>query len=122
MDARLAAYLMSIGASPDSLDGWTIRTAQRAGTDCAFVITNGPEIHFVSIDERRAMSRKNILEFVAPLIETYGFATTRVPASETNHKLREALGFLPTWQDADFLYWALTELPYQKGNTPCPSL
>src|SRR5690242_2114695 len=104
MDARLIDYLATIGASPESLNGWEIRTAQRAGFDCAFVITRHAEIHFVSIVGRRAMSRRNILEFVQPLLDRYGYVMTRVPLTETDHKLRHALGFMPTWRDDDFQY------------------
>lgn len=125
MDARLVQYLASLGATPEALDGWTVHTAQRAGVDCGFVITRGPEIHMLSISERRAMSRRNIVAYLEPLISTYGYATTRVAATETNHRLREALGFVPTWADENFTYWALTSLPYEKqpeGKTSCQSL
>lgn len=121
MDARLAEYLGSIGASAGSLAGWHIQTAQRAGVDVAFVITRFTEIHFVSIAPGRAMSRRNIIEALAPLIAKYGYATTRVPIGETNHRLRELLGFQHTWDDSTYSYWAITKLPYQKGTTPCQS-
>jgi hypothetical protein len=32
----------------------------------------------------------------------------------TDHKLREHLGFIETWRDDQFTYWALTELPFQR--------
>jgi hypothetical protein len=121
MDARLIDYLASLGASPDALDGWTVRTAQRAGQDVAFVITRGTEIHMLSLVGPRAMSRRNILEHLVPILEEHGYATTRVPASETDHRLRLALGFVQTWQDQDYTYWALTTRPYQKGSPLCQS-
>lgn len=121
MDARLVRYLESIGTKPDALDGWSIQTAQRAGEDVAFVITRGPEIHMLSIAERRAMSRRNILRFVQPLLDVYGYAATRVPLSETDHRLRDALGFVHTWSDENFSYWVLTASPYQKGTPLCLS-
>lgn len=121
MDVRLVDYLASLGATPAALDGWTVRTAQRAGVDVAFVITRGPEIHMLSLVGPRAMTRRNIAKFLNPIVEEFGYATTRVPASETDHKLRVALGFVQTWADADYTYWALTTPPYQKGTTPCQS-
>lgn len=121
MDARLVDYLASLGATPAALDGWTVHTAQRAGVDVAFVITSGPEIHMLSIVGPRAMSRQNILQHLAPILEEHGYATTRVPIEETDHRLRLALGFSQTWADENYTYWALTALPYQKGNTPCQS-
>lgn len=122
MSERMAQYLAGIGAKPSVLDGWTILEAYRAGVLVAMVITSGPEIHFVPIRGKGAMSRKNIRHHLAPIIEKYGYATTRVPLAETNHKLRLALGFKQTWSDATFSYWAITEMPYarkEKGETPC---
>lgn len=121
LDKRLIDYLATLGASPDALDGWTVHTAQRAGVDVAFVITNGPEIHMLSIVGRRAMSRRNIAQYLGPILAEHGFATTRVPLAETDHRLRRALGFEPTWADDTYSYWALTSLPYQKGKSTCQS-
>jgi hypothetical protein len=121
MDKRLAAYLRTLGADPSCLDGWTIQTAQRAGVDVGFVITRGPELHMLSISERRAMSRRNIIDAIAPVLDKFGYVTTRVPVTETNHKLRLALGFVRSWSDANYSFWVATELPYQKGTTPCQS-
>lgn len=121
MDKRLVGYLASLGADPACLEGWTIRTAQRAGVDVAFVASLGPEIHFVSLVGPRAMSRKNIAEHLGAVIQEHGYATTRVPLAETNHRLREALGFTQSWADENYTYWVLTEAPYKKGQPPCQS-
>lgn len=121
MDQRLIAYLNSLGASPEALDGWAVRTAKRAGEDVAFVITRGPEIHMVSLVGPRAMSRRNILEHLLPIVEEHGYATTRVPLAETDHRLRLALGFVQTWADENYTYWAMTAPPYQKGSPSCQS-
>lgn len=120
-DPRLVAYLASLGATPAALDGWTVHTAQRAGVDVAFVITRGPEIHMLSIVGPRAMSRRNIAQFLHPIVDEHGYATTRVPLAETDHRLRLALGFVQQWADENYTYWALTTRPYQKGNIPCQS-
>lgn len=123
MDKRLVAYLESLGAGPDALDGWEIHTATRAGEDVAFIVTQGAEIHFVTLVDRKAMSRANTRQFLLPLIEKYGYASTRVPISETNHRLRLAVGFEHSWSDENFSYWTLTQAPYEKHkrNTPCQS-
>jgi hypothetical protein len=113
VDKRASDYLRGLGMNPAMLKGWKVRVAQRAGEDVAIVITSGPEIHFVSLGGP-AMTRKNTLEFLAPLIKRFGYATTRVPREVTDHKLRNMLGFVPTWNDNLFTYWALTELPFQR--------
>jgi hypothetical protein len=113
MDPRLVRYLETLGVGPDALDGWTVKIAQRDGKDCGFVLVKGPEIHMHAFDDG-AMSRRNILEHMAPILAEYGYCTTRVPIAETDHKLRRALDFEMTWQDASFTYWATTKLPFQR--------
>lgn len=115
MDDRAAAYLRDLGIAEQGLAGWDVEVAQRAGVDVAVVVTRGPEIHMVAIAEKKAMSRRNTLDFLRPLLERFGYATTRVPIEITDHRLRETLGFKYTWRDDNFTYWALTELPFQKG-------
>lgn len=118
MDDRLLQYLHTIGASPDALDGWTIKTAQRDGVDCGVVLTKGPEVHMLAFGAG-AMSRKNILEHLSPILDRYGYVTTRVPIAERDHRLREILGFEMTWEDDKFTYWALTSLPFRKRSKSC---
>lgn len=124
MDARLVAYLASLGADPASLDAWVFNTVQRDGEDVGFVAVCGPEIHVYLFAERKAISRRNLLEHLQPIIDTFGYATTRVPLTETNHRLRTALGFVHTWDDESYSYWCLTRLRYartQKGEPSCQS-
>jgi hypothetical protein len=115
MDQRLIAYLDALGVDPDALDGWAVHTAQRDGQDVGFVVQKGPELHMLSLSERKAMSRRNIVEFINPVLDEFGYVTTRVPTSETNHRLRVCLGFEQTWQDHQFTYWALTKIPFERG-------
>jgi len=103
-------YLADLGLDPGD---WSAEVAQRDGVDVAVVVSKGTEIHFVSLGGP-AMTRKNTLQFLTPIFEKFGFVTTRVPVAETDHKLREVLGFRKTWQDAQFSYWMLTELPFQR--------
>lgn len=117
MDKRAEKYLEGLGFPLEGLDGWKIEVAKRAGVDVAIVATKGTEIHFVSLSEGKAMSRLNTREFLAPLLDEYGYATTRVPIAVTNHKLRERLGFTQTWHDANFTYWVLTEMPFPRSTT-----
>lgn len=115
-DAREA--LERLGLQEASLNGWKAEVAQRAGEDVGLVLTKGCEIHFVIFDPlaHRAMSRKNTLKFLKPVFEEFGYVTTRVPIAETDHTLRERLGFTFAWQDERFTYWTLTELPFQRRH------
>lgn len=95
---------------------WDVTEATRNGESVAIVMVSGTEIHFAIYPgkEKKALSRANIRAYLAPILDKYGMATTRVPVSETNHKLREHLGFHWTWSDGVYNYFALTELPYRK--------
>lgn len=111
-----AEYLASIGVDAA---GWEVREAFMGGEVVGFTMVRGPEIHIHSTRPGRALSRKNVREALAPVLAEHGYVTTRVPISETDHRLRHVLGFTQTWADDQFTYWALTELPFQKGGTPC---
>lgn len=114
---RLSQYLHSIGCGEASLDGWTVSIAKRAGMDVAIVATHGPEIHILPFEHGKAMSRRNIAEFLNPLIDEYGYASTRVPIAEEDHRLRVKLGFVMTWEDEQFTYWTVTEHPFKRKTT-----
>lgn len=120
MASKLARYLASVGLPGSEpllrKDDWDVQVAQRDGRDVAVVIVKGTEIHFVSLDEKRAMTRKNTLQFLEPIFAEWGFVTTRVPLTVTDHRLREILGFKFQWRDHQFSYWTLFALPFQKAN------
>ncbi|HEY5801856.1 MAG TPA: hypothetical protein VIT92_16665 [Burkholderiaceae bacterium] len=123
MNEIVKQHLASIGIAIDdaALVGWTATNVHRAGELIGVVYTRGPEIHILPI-VKTALTRFNICRYLAPLIEQYGYATTRVPIAETRHKLRLALGFVQTWADDKFTYWSLTQLPFtnpaQNKRTP----
>lgn len=112
-DPRLVAYLATIGVDEGALKGWKVKKAYRSDEMVGFVLTKGTEIHILPL-VKRAMSRRNIRELLAPLMNRYGYATTRVPIEITDHKLRLALGFAEAWRDHQFSYWVITDLPYSK--------
>lgn len=114
IDQYLATLDIDLNGAKANLAGWDVSIAQRNGKDVAIVIVKNCEIHFVSLDERKAMSRKNTLEFITPIFEKYGYVTTRVPSHTTDHRLREHLGFTETWRDDNYIYFVLTELPFTK--------
>lgn len=124
MDKRLADYLALLGADPAALDGWTIRAAQRDGEPVGFTISNGPEVHILPLVEGKSLSRRNIIEFIEPILDQFGYVTTRVPIAETEHRLRTALGFVSSWSDDTYSYWCMTRLRYartQQGEPLCQS-
>ena len=121
MASKLSRYLASVGLPGSEpllrKDGWDVQIAQRDGKDVAIVIVKGTEIHFCSLDEKRAMTRKNTLQFLRPIYDEWGFVTTRTPITETNDRLRSILGFKFQWHDQTYKYWTLFALPFQKAIT-----
>lgn len=122
MASKLSRYLASVGLPGSEpllrKDGWDVQVAQRDGKDVAIVIVKGTEIHFCSLDEKRAMTRKNTLQFLEPIFAEWNFVTTRVPLTVTDHRLREILGFKFQWRDNEFSYWTLFHLPFCKKANP----
>ena len=108
-------YLKANGIDPT---GWKVQYAQRDGECAGIVMVRGPEVHIHPM-RPQALSRKNIRETLAPILAEHGYVTTRVPLDVIDHRLREHLGFRLTWADDRFTYWALTELPYSRKDTPC---
>ena len=99
------------------IPGWDCSVARRNGKPCALVITRGTEIHFQSVGGA-AMTRKNTLEYLKPIFDEWGFVTTRTFVGETDHKLRNVLGFKYQWTDGQFDYWTLFALPFAKKANP----
>lgn len=118
MDARLIRYLESIGVGADALEGWTVEIAMKDGVDAGFVISKGSEIHIYPF-YAGAMSRKNIIDHLSPILAEFGFATTRTPITEQDDRLRTVLGFTETWRCNKYKYWAITELPFQRKDKSC---
>lgn len=115
MHHLVSKYLTDLELPPDALDGWVCSIATRAGKDVALTIVRGCEIHFCSLTERPAVSRKNVREAMQPVLAEFGYVTTRVPIAITDHRLREKLGFSFTWADHDFNYFSATALPFEKA-------
>lgn len=95
-------------------DGWDHHVAYRGDEAVADVFIKGSEIHFESRVGKRAMTRKNTLEFLKKIYDQFGYVTTNVPLGETDHRLRKVLGFQYMNSDNSYSYWVLTDLPFQK--------
>lgn len=106
-----AEFIEQLG---DSIKGWTTEPVFRAGREVGLFLYRGTEAHFMSFDEKHAISRKNATHHLSKIFDEYGFVTTRVPIEETDHRLREILGFQFQWSDEKFTYWILTQLPWGK--------
>lgn len=94
-------------AVPYYQDGKVVAAAARLGT----------EIHF-AVDaavRRRLITRKRAREFLQPLLENFGFLTTRLLLDRAGQqKFIERIGFKKTWSDGKYNYFMLTDLPFER--------
>ena len=99
-------YLADWDTVPVDIDGEHVATA----------IVKGTEIHFALVaDWRPEGTRGRIRAFLAPLLERRGYLTTRVRLDRPHEqKFVQRLGFAPTWNDENFRYYMLCELPFER--------
>lgn len=91
--------------------GWESAVSKCGGCRAAL---KGSEIH-VEFTRPGVIARGRVREFLEPLMARQGFLTTRVPAGDKVHaRFVTKLGFKPTWSDAEFNYFILTELPFSR--------
>lgn len=99
-------------------DEWEIHAIEENGELLAAVMRNGTEVHLAVAPEhqRRKFTRARAQRFVAPLLEQYGFLTTRVRHGRPIEQLFvQRLGFKPTWNDSRFQYYLLGALPFARS-------
>lgn len=82
------------------------------------LIKQGTEVHvFLSPEWRgKLIRRKNVREFIAPLLAEHEFLTTRLPCGSHNKSFVERVGFKHTWTDGTFDYFMLTSLPFERRH------
>lgn len=101
------------------LSSWEFHPYLVRGELAAIAMLKGTEIHLCVAPHWRGrlMTRRRISEFLAPLMTSYGFLTTRsfVQDNDTAHFLAR-LGFVKTWAEQGIDHWMLTALPYSKGR------
>ncbi len=97
--------------------GWTFHDYLEGEEVVASAMMHGPEIHIIVAPQwrGRAMSRRRVRAFLAPLLEQYGYLATRVLHNrEEQRRFVERVGFTQTWSDSMFCYYMLTTLPFER--------
>jgi len=98
--------------------GWETKPIECDGVYYGDVMMQGNEIHVAVAPEyrRRGWSRRIARHVFAKLLETHKFLVTRsVPGDETEPFIRR-LGFVQTNEDAQFRYWWLDSLPFERKH------
>lgn len=94
-------------AIPGYVDGQLVAALLRKGT----------EVHFAISKQHRGkiISRRRIREFLQPVLDEYGFLTTRLLHDRKGQqRFIERIGFKKTWSDDKCNYFMLTELPFER--------
>jgi hypothetical protein len=100
-----------------ALETWEAVPVLLEGEHVGSAIVNGTEIHFALVPDWRpgASMRGRIREFLTPLLERRGFLTTRVRHERPAEKqFVQRVGFKSTWKDAQFEYYLLGCLPFER--------
>jgi len=95
----------------DSLNGWLIEPHYEDGVMVGATLTNGPEFHFATFGGQWKMTRANIRHYLCPLLERYGYVTTKTPKEDTRQRrFNKILGFFVTSESEFFAHYKLERL------------
>lgn len=100
-------------------DGWDVIPAYVADKHVATAILKGTEIHLYVLPQYRlrVFLRGRMQQFLDPMMDEFGFLTTRVMHEQKGQqKFVARLGFKPTWADAQFQYYMLGRLPFVRSE------
>lgn len=111
---------MAGGFAASIFNGWRVIPAYAGDAHIATAIIKGTEIHLYVLPQFRfkALQRGRIQAFLVPLLERFGFLTTRVMHEQRGQKrFVERMGFKPTWEDKQFQYYMLGRLPFARSES-----
>lgn len=98
---------MTKGQFVRGLDDWEIKDYRIDGALAFVTLTQGPEIHYTTFGIGR-LSIAMIRGWVAPIIERYGYATTKTLKSEPRqHRLNIRIGATVCGEDEFFTHYRL---------------
>lgn len=88
------------------LDGWEFEQQTRL-----IRLNNGPEFHCIPLSDSRTYGREDVRACVQPLIDRYGYATTRTPKQYVRqHRFNKMIGFVPYREDDHDIYYRIERL------------
>ena len=92
-------------------EGWTVTPHEVGGVAVGAVLTNGPELHFITFGERWRLTRADIRHYLAPVLAREGCVTTKTPKDDTRQqRFNRLIGFVDAGEDEFFLHMKLTKL------------
>lgn len=107
----------------NNLDGWDI-TPITIDEELAFVfLVKGNALHFHTMGTGHKMTMKIIRLIFQPIIDKYGFVTTRTPKEETRqHRFNAVMGWKAVGEDEYDIHYRIDSLMRDRNrNAPCLS-
>lgn len=91
------------------LDGWDIEPVFIGGKLAFAALVRGAEFHFASFDTGAPITMGMIRSRLDPIIQRYGFVTTRTPkvGADRQHRFNLAFGFHVAGEDEFFIMYRL---------------
>lgn len=103
----------------NALHDWDAIPGCIDGVQVAAIIKKGTEVHFAieKAYRKKTICRHRAREFLAPLMEEYGYITTKLLHKyKGQQRFIERIGFKKTWSDDRFNYFMLSELPFERKS------
>jgi hypothetical protein len=98
-------------------DGWELIPFTFHGEHVGTAVLSGTEIHFALMPgtQIKGSIRGTVREFTQPLLDRFGFLTTRVGHDRPAQKrFVQRIGFNPTWENDIMQFYMLGETPFQR--------
>lgn len=84
----------------NGLSQWEIYPVVEGGEILVIVATDGPHMHFETMETGRSITRRIVRQVLEPLIEKYGYAVTKTPKDEARQRrFNELIGFKVVGED-----------------------
>ena len=94
-----------------SIDGWKIETREIDGAPAIVTLTKGPEFHFMSLETGKPFTRKFVRSCIQPIIDKYGYATTKTPKEELRQqRFNRCVGFKVVGEDEYDVHFRIENL------------
>jgi hypothetical protein len=108
---------LSVQQITEYLKDWDAIAIQDEDQHVGTLIAKGCEIHIALVEgyQPKSSKRRIIKQFLQPLFDEHGYVTTRIRHSSLKEKrFVERVGFTPSWKDADFQYYFLGVMPFER--------
>ena len=91
--------------------GWDIREHKIDGIVVGAALTKESEFHFVTFGNQWALTRRDIRNYLLPILGKYGYVTTKTPIEDVRqHRFNKILGFVANGEDEFYTHYRLANI------------